>query len=765
MKTNYLFLIIGMLNLAACSKSKPPKHYQKLSIIPKPVEIVRTNTSFSLDKNTSIDFDKNIPELAIAAGYFNKFLKDQYHFQLPANKKSDNTIQLVLKKISDNPEGYQLIVNSDSIIITANQTQGILHGLESLKQIIYPSQELHKGKIEIPGVKITDFPAYSWRGMHLDVCRHFFPKEEILKLLDAMAIAKMNIFHWHLTDDQGWRIEIKKYPKLTQVGAFRDSTIIGHMADNPKKYKVERYGGFYTKEDIKEVIQYATNLGITIVPEIEIPGHAVAALRAYPQYSCNGKQVNDFSEWGVSDDVYCAGNEETFAFIENILSEIIDLFPGPYVHVGGDECPKTKWKTCPKCQAKMQELHLHNEMELQSYFIKRIEKFVRSKGKRLIGWNEILEGGLAEGAMVMSWQGEKGGIEATTQGHDVIMTPNAKVYLDHYQSRYYEPLAIAGLTTPEEIYNWSPLPKELDAKYQHFILGSQANVWTEYIPNNDHLEYMIFPRLIALSEMLWTGEDRKDFADFSSRMNEMYARLDALHINYRIPYPKNLLPYKIFTKQQIELPLTNGIPSSTILYTLNGDNPLKKGKEYLKPIALDLIKDVQLKAVSVMPSGRHSAVITSSLQYRKPEKAIPKDHVKAGLTYHLYKGEFSSAEKLTGKNTKGIVEDLMIPKETPDRFFGLQYEGLIEVPEDGMYQFCLTADDGATLYIHNKLVITRDGFSYGADAIGYAFLKKGLHPVKINYFQAKYGKELQLEAKLTGKEKAISLHYFHQTQN
>ncbi|RUT79203.1 family 20 glycosylhydrolase [Ancylomarina longa] len=765
MKTNYLFLILLILSIAACSTFESPKLYQKLSITPKPVELERTNTPFSLDKNTSIDFDDNIPELAIAAGYFNKFLKDQYHFQLPVNKKSDTTIRLVLKKISDKQEEYQLIVNSDSIVITANQTQGILHGLESLKQIIYPSQELSNGKIEIPGVKITDYPAYSWRGMHLDVCRHFFPKEEILQLLDAMAAAKLNIFHWHLTDDQGWRIEIKKYPKLTQIGAFRDSTIIGHMADNPKKYKVERYGEYYTQEDIKEVVQYAGNLGITVVPEIEMPGHAVAALRAYPQYSCNGKHVDDFSEWGVSDDVYCAGNEKTFAFLQDILSEVIDLFPSPYIHIGGDECPKTKWKTCPKCQAKMRLLHLDNEMELQSYFIKRIEKFVRSKGKRLVGWNEILEGGLAEGAMVMSWQGEKGGIVAAKQGHDVIMTPNAKVYLDHYQSKYYEPLAIAGLTTPEEIYNWSPMPKELDAKYKKFILGAQANVWTEYIPNNDHLEYMIFPRLIALSEILWTGKDRKDFADFTSRMNEMYARLDAMHIHYRIPYPENLLPYKIFTKQKIELPLTNGIPSSTILYTLNGENPLEKGEKYTKPLLLNLKQDVELKAVSVMPSGRHSAVITSSLRYRKPEKAIRTNHVKAGLTYHLYKGEFSSAEKLTGKHTTGVIESLMIPKETPEHFFGLQYEGLIEVPEDGMYQFRLTADDGATLYIHNKLVITRDGFSYGSDAVGYALLKKGLHPIRINYFQAKYGKELRLEASLNENQTPILLHYFHKAQN
>lgn len=575
-----------------------------------------------------------------------------------------------------------------------------------------------------------------------------------MKILNGMAEAKMNIFHWHLTDDQGWRIEIKKYPLLTEIGAYRDSMIIGHMADYPSKYKKGRYGGFYTQEDIKEVVAHADKLGITVVPEIEMPGHAVAALQAYPQFSCKGKNVLAFSEWGVSEHVFCVGNDGTFTFLEDILSEVIDLFPGQYIHVGGDECPKTEWESCPKCQARMRKYGLKDEMELQSYFIKRMEKFISSKGKRLVGWNEILEGGLAEGAMVMSWQGLVGGIEAAHHGHDVIMTPNAEVYLDHYQSNYYEPLAIAGLTTPKEIYNWSPMPEELDAANRKHVLGAQCNVWTEYITSEDHLEYMIFPRLIALAEMLWLGEDKKDFEDFTNRMNEMYARLDKLDIKYRIPYPENLLPYVIFTEQQVSLPLTNGISSSTIFYTLNGIR-------YSSPIDINLENDVELKTVTVMPSGRNSQVITTKLKYCPAHVAVSLDKRINGLNYELFKGEFSSAKNITGESSKAIIDDISKPENAPDTFFALKYRGFVEVPEDGLYRLKLTANDGAVLYINNELVIDLDGFSYGKETYGFVHFKKGLHPIKLNFFQAKYAGEINLKAHLLGADKIIELKYFH----
>lgn len=754
-----LALLVG--SFISCVTHSEQVKYKELSIVPKPIQLEQNQTPAFISKTTAIVFDANNNKLLQSAENFNSFLKKHYQFDLGLNIKSDHMVSLVIKKFSNEEEAYQLTTNERGIVITANSGKGVYHGIQTLKQLIYPAQRVINGKLKVPGVKISDAPAYSWRGLHLDVSRHFYDKAELMKILDGMAEAKMNIFHWHLTDDQGWRIEIKKYPLLTKIGAYRDSMIIGHMADYPSKHKIERYGGFYTQEDIKEVVTYADRLGIAVVPEIEMPGHAVAALQAYPQFSCKGESVPAFSEWGVSEHVFCAGNDDTFTFLEDILSEVIELFPGQYIHVGGDECPKTKWESCPKCQARMKKYGLKDEMELQSYFIKRMEKFISSKGKRLIGWNEILEGGLAEGAMVMSWQGLAGGIEAANEGHDVIMSPNAEVYLDHYQSSYYEPLAIAGLTTPREIYEWSPMPEEISDESRKHVLGAQCNVWTEYITTSDHLEYMIFPRLIALAEMLWLGEDKKDFNDFTDRMNEMYARLDALDIKYRIPYPENLLPYIIFTEQKVNLPLTNNIPSSTILYTLNGDDPLVNGITYTSPLDIDLENDIELKTVTVMPSGRNSRVITTQLKYREAQSAVSLNNSIEGLNYELFKGEFSSAKKITGESSKAIIDGIRKPEDTPNTFFAVKYTGFVEVPEDGLYRFKLTANDGAILHIHNKLVIDLDGFSYGKEAYGSMHLKKGLHPIKLDFFQAKYGSDIRLEANLHGSDKKIDLKYFH----
>lgn len=758
----YYLLIFLLSSIFSCSKQDEYSKYKEISIMPKPSKLEKTHIPAYISKTTSIVFDVNNNKLSQLANHFNVFLKKHFELDLKFNSKGDNSLRLVIKKFSNKEEAYMLSTDEDGILIIANSSKGIFYGIQSLKQLIYPAQKLIKGKLYIPGVEIIDEPTYPWRGLFLDVSRHFNDKHEVMKIMDAMAIAKLNIFHWHLTDDQGWRIEIKKYPLLTKIGAYRDSMIMGHMADYPAKYKKGRYGGFYTQKDIKEVVAYADKLGITVVPEIEMPGHAVAALRAYPQYSCKGNNVPAFSEWGVSEHVFCAGNDSTFLFLENILTEVMELFPGKYIHVGGDECPKVKWEHCDKCQSRMRKFGLENEMQLQSYFIKRIEKFISSKGKILIGWNEILEGGLAKGAMLMSWQGLKGGIIAANQGHDVIMTPNAEVYLDHYQSSYYEPLAIAGLTTQKEIYNWSPMPVELDSTKRKHILGAQANVWTEYIPTAEHLEYMIFPRLLALAEILWSGDNEKDFTDFTSRMNEMYARLDDLKIKYRIAYPEGLLPYKIFTEQKTKLILTNNIASSTILYTLNGDNPLEKGIVYKSPIDLNLSKDIIMKAVRLMPSGRSSKIITTYLKYRKAHKAIELKNISSGLQNELFIGKFSSAKNIKGESRKAIIDSICKPEDAPSNFFALKYSGFVEVPKDALYRFKLSANDGAILYINNDIIINLDGFSYGRDAYGYVNLKKGLHPIKLDFFQAKYGDNINLEANIYGNsDMMIKLKYFH----
>jgi hexosaminidase len=349
-----------------------------------------------------------------------------------------------------------------------------------------------------------------------------------------MAAHKLNRFHWHLTDDQGWRIEIKKYPELAQIGAWRNSTLIGHASDRPEQFDSIRYGGYYTQEQVKAVVEYAAERHITVIPEIEMPGHAQAALATYPWLGCFNEKLEVWNKWGVSKNVYCAGKESTFEFLENVLSEVAELFPGEYIHIGGDECPKANWEKCPHCQARIKTEGLADEHELQSYLVHRIEKFMNKKGKRIIGWDEILEGGLAPNATVMSWRGNEGGIAAARQQHDVIMTPNDICYLDHYQAGPEgEPLAIGGMTTIKDVYNYEPVPAVLDEEEQKYILGTQANVWTEYIPTPEHAEYMIFPRLCAMAEVCWTAPEKKEYAGFSKRLQQHKAMLDLLGLNYR----------------------------------------------------------------------------------------------------------------------------------------------------------------------------------------------------------------------------------------
>ena len=371
--------------------------------------------------------------------------------------------------------------------------------------------------------------------MLLDVARHMFPADFIKRYIDIIAAHKMNVFHWHLTEDQGWRMPIKKYPKLRDIAAWRKETLVGHYRDKPHQFDGKPYGGFYTEEEIKDIIDYASDRSVTIVPEIEMPGHATAALSAYPQLSCTGGPHEAETVWGVHKEVFCAGNEETFDFLENVLEEVSQLFPGPYIHIGGDECPKTRWAECEKCQKRITDEGLKDERELQSYFIKRIEKILEKFGKRLVGWDEILEGGLAPNAVVHSWRGMDGGIEAANAGHEVIMSPTTHVYFDYYQSedRENEPLAIGGYLPLSKVYEFEPVPHDIDKDKRHLILGGQANLWTEYIPTAKQAEYMLLPRVCALAEAVWSPKNKKDYAGFIDRLGDHLKRLDRKNLNYR----------------------------------------------------------------------------------------------------------------------------------------------------------------------------------------------------------------------------------------
>lgn len=428
----------------------------------------------------------------------------------------------------DNPEAYTMDISTQKILIQASSPKGCFYAMQTLRQLAPPQFDLNKAKISIPCCKIKDHPKYGYRGMHLDVCRHFAPVEEIKTLIDQISFLKINTFHWHLTDDQGWRIEIKKYPLLTQTGAYRNRTIIGHPhRDIPHKFDQTVYGGFYTQEQIREVVEYAASKFVNVVPEIEMPGHAMAALAAYPQYSCSGGPFEVEGRWGVFNDIFCP-KEETFCFLEDILSEVIDLFPSEYIHIGGDEAPKLRWKNCAHCQALIKKEGLQDEHELQSYFIKHIEKFVESKGRHIIGWDEILEGGLAPRATVMSWRGAEGGIQAARQNHDVIMTPNAYLYLDYHQSPS-DSLKIGPLLPVEKVYSYNPTPDILNKEEAKHILGVQANVWTEYMPTPQRRQQMIFPRIAALAEIAWLDANLKNYGRFSKNLKTYIAQVQSIN--------------------------------------------------------------------------------------------------------------------------------------------------------------------------------------------------------------------------------------------
>lgn len=476
---------------------------------------------FTIRSSTSVVVDSSMTQAEGVGRYLAGMLSAPTGFAIGIVDNTE-TDCIILTTSGANPElgteGYELTVDQNSVIVRASGPAGLFYGVQTIRQLLPLAVEHRKstgsGNIEwtVPCLRIEDKPHYSWRGLMLDVCRHFTPVEGVKRFIDLMAMLKFNTFHWHLTEDQGWRIEIKKYPRLTELGGWR--------VENDKPY-----GGFYTQDEIREVVQHAAERFITVVPEIELPGHALAALTAYPEYSCTGGPFSVPITWGVFEDVYCAGNNATFAFIEDILTEVLELFPSRFIHIGGDECPKVRWQACAKCRERIKTEGLADEHELQSYFIRRIEKFLNSHNRRLIGWDEILEGGLAPNATVMSWRGTDGGVAAARQGHDVIMSPTSHCYFD----QSYDALPT------EKVYSYEPVPEGLTPEQAVHVLGAQANIWTEYIADRNRVDYMTFPRALALSEVVWTPGELRDWSDFEQRLAQYLSRLDILGVNYRAP--------------------------------------------------------------------------------------------------------------------------------------------------------------------------------------------------------------------------------------
>ena len=461
-------------------------------------------------------------------------LTDQFSLQVSF---SNGKYLLEFKRLQNVPKDFYSILVNDKITVNYSSEESCFYAINSLLHLI----QFSDGNAYIQNCFIQDQPRFQWRGLHLDVSRHFFSVDEVKRYIDLMSYYKFNTFHWHLTDDQGWRIEIKKYPRLTEIGAYRDSTVNDHYSTSPRTYTVEKYGGYYSQDEIREVVKYAQDRYITIVPEIEMPGHSRAALAAYPELSCTGEQLPVPGLWGVFDDIFCA-HEDNIVFLQNILTEVLELFPSQYIHIGGDEAPKNRWKKCEKCQAVIRENGLKDEHELQSYFIGKMDEFLTKNGRKLIGWDEILEGGLSPNATVMSWRGIEGGIEAAKQHHEVVMSPGSHCYFDHYQGKGSdEPLAIGGYTSLEKVYQFEPIPEALSPQEQHYILGAQANVWTEYIPSFSQVEYMVYPRALALSQVLWTMDKPSYDFFFADFLRFQVPFLNRLDVNYSRTFAKPTL--------------------------------------------------------------------------------------------------------------------------------------------------------------------------------------------------------------------------------
>ena len=681
-------VIIAYVLLPACvgEQNQAKEPVSTIAIIPAPSHLTEGEGSFQLQAGVQISIPAEDPSWTKPAEYLVERIRIATGYQIQVVQKEGTAITFERDESIAEEEAYQLIVQKERVIIKAGHPQGAFYGVQTLLQLlpssIYSPDQQLKLPISIPSIEVEDSPRFAYRGMHLDVGRHFYDVQEVKRFIDLLALHKYNTFHWHLTEDQGWRIEIKKYPKLTEVGGFRKETLVGHYSDQPHQFDGKPYGGFYTQEEVKEIIAYAQDRFITIIPEIELPGHAQAAIAAYPELGCKEEPLEVMTLWGVSENVYCP-TDYTFNFLEDVIDEVVQLFPSKYFHIGGDECPKKQWEESAFCQQLIREQGLKDEFELQSYFIKRVEKMLTARGKRLIGWDEILEGGLAPNATVMSWRGIEGGIEAAKEGHDVIMTPTSHCYLDYYQSQNEdEPLAIGGYLPIEKVYEFEPIPTDLPADKQHHIIGAQANIWTEYIPNQAKLDYMTYPRACAMAEVLWSGKKQRDFQDFSGRLIEHFPRLSAYGVEAatRVFDPVG----KIETSNGVvEVNLSNVHPNHTLTYTLDGSAPTVNSPQYQGPI--EIKETSTIKAANFLNGQQQGGIWKGYVQRHKGLGAsisfaeAPAEKYGKGGSEALINGVFGSDRRFSDREWLGFnnvdfeaVIDLGSPeqlKEIALRFF------------------------------------------------------------------------------------------------
>lgn len=739
-------LLLLSFSLLLCLSILAQQPTTALSVIPAPISMKEQPGRFTLQPQmvlySSGEASKRTAEL------LNEYLQANYGFKLKlaqaAGGKGKAAGIIIGEDIAMPEEAYSMEISNNRIFLLGSPA-GLFYGLQTLQQLLSANDK----KVTAPCVKIDDAPRFAYRGLMLDAGRYFFPVSYIKKYIDVMAQYKFNRFHWHLTEDQGWHIEIKKYPRLQEISSKRRETVVG----KGPAFDGKPHGGYYTQEEVKDIVKYAADRYITIIPEIEMPGHSTAALAAYPNLGCTGGPYEVSTHWGVHKEVYCAGNDSVYTFLENVLSEVIDMFPSQYIHIGGDECPKDRWKECPKCQRRIKELGLKDEHALQSYFIQRIEKFVNSKGRRIIGWDEILEGGLAPNATVMSWRGEAGGIAAAKEKHDVIMSPNTYLYLDYYQGKpATEPLNIGGYLPLPAVYNYEPLPPTLSAAEHHYIKGVQANIWTEYIPNGQLSDYMTYPRALAAAEIAWSPASKKDLAGFLQRLPEQLARLDKEGVPFRIPEPVGLENKVIVPPQtQATITLQPLVKGAVIYYTTDGSEPGITSQRYTNSLNIQAKGEapVTLKCVVVTPSGRKSAVYSATYLHKGYKAAATGvNPTGKGIRFNAYFRSFGSAKDINGQaDSTGALPAFDINPFLPKNAFSIVYEGYIKVEKDGIYEFDLNSDDGTLLYIGDELVADNDGEHAPEEKTAIVPLRKGFHKVKLQYFNAGGGARLDLKVK------------------
>jgi hexosaminidase len=749
----------GCSGMSARSGPVPPAP-ERYAIIPAPRRLEARPGEFRLDRETRIMLsDPASTELRALSELLAAPLRAASGLPLPVSSEpaADHaphaiTIRLAPDSDSREPEGYRLSVTERGVTLSAPTPAGLLNGLETLRQLLPP--ELDRGvrsapplpvRWVLPAAEIEDAPRFPYRGLLLDVARWYYPPEFIEKVIDLLALYKLNILHLHLTDDQGWRLEIKKYPRLTQVGAWRKETIVGQNFD-PYVGDGTPHGGYYTQEQMRDLVAYAAARDVTIMPEIEMPGHARAALASYPDLSCTGETFEVSTRWGVHEDIFCP-SEQTFTFLQDVLLEVMQLFPSKYIHIGGDEVPKKQWEDSPVAQEVIRREGLGNEEGLQSYFIRRIEGFLRAHGRRLIGWDETLEGGLAPEATVMSWRGVEGGIEAARQGHDVIMTPANRTYLDYYQGNpAAEPLAIGGFVPLDSVYAFEPVPGNLTPEQAAHVIGAQGNLWTEYIPTPALAEYMILPRMLALAEVLWSTREARSWDRFTARLAPQFARLDALNVKYRVPEPGGLGENRLVLEDRTHLTITPPFPGADVHFTVDGSEPAVTSPRYTGPLDLHLTPTpVTVSARVFLASGRGSPVARARIVraiWTEPA-AVLVDTLRPGLAYGYFEGAFRSADDVAqGEPLRvGTVPDVGLRGDERPEDYGVRLSGLLDVPADALYTFYLSSDDGAKLRINGEIVADNDG----GKGRGQIALRRGFHPIEVVFFQATKGAMLRLD--------------------